>query len=130
MKQYYTWEQFDTDCKGFSASIKNEGFTHIYGIPRGGLIVAVRLSHLLGIPLLLHPETFKSTTLVVDDISDSGNTLQKLIDTYGTFTSFALFFKPESKVVPTYASHSSHGHWIVFPWETEVSSKYDNTTIE
>ena len=56
----------------------------IYGIPRGGLIPAVLLSHKLGLPLVQKP---KSNSLVVDDISDSGNTFIDFINTCLLYTS-------------------------------------------
>ena len=59
-------------------------FESVTGLPRGGLIPAVMVSHKLGIPFIevetLNPiEGWKmknKNTLVVDDICDSGKTLQ------------------------------------------------------
>ena len=71
----YTWQEFDKDCLKIVEWIKSENLTfkNVYGPPRGGLPLAVKLSHLLNIPLSL--DTIKQNTLVVDDISDTGNTL-------------------------------------------------------
>ena len=45
------------------------------GLPRGGIIPAVLISHEIGVCLLyLHPG---KNTLVVDDINDTGETLSK-----------------------------------------------------
>ena len=49
----------------------------IYGIPRGGLCLAVALSHKLNIELLKEP---RNNILIVDDIYDSGETLHRYKD--------------------------------------------------
>ena len=64
----------------------------IYGIPRGGLIPAVMLSHKLGLPMV---ETIGKNTLVVDDMSDSGVTLSKMPGQW----SAVLFHKPHTAIV-------------------------------
>ena len=44
----------------------------VYGIPRGGLIVAVLVSHKLGIPLITSlRDMYGKKFLVVDDIVDT-----------------------------------------------------------
>ena len=48
----------------------------VMGLPRGGLIPAVMISHELGIPLVINPT---KNTLVVDDINDTGHTLDKAV---------------------------------------------------
>ena len=84
----------------------------IYGIPRGGLIPAVILSHKLGLPLV---DIIGRNTLVVDDMSDSGVTLSKMP---GQFTA-VLFHKPHTSCfTPNVWSRLHEGdEWLVFPWE-------------
>ncbi len=84
----------------------------IYGIPRGGLIPAVWLSHSTGLPLV---ETIGRNTLVVDDMSDSGVTLSKMP---GQFTA-VLYHKPHTSCfTPNVWSKLHEGdEWLVFPWE-------------
>jgi len=47
----FSWEEFDAAADMIADEIKSKGllkkFTHIYGIPRGGLPLAVALSHRL-----------------------------------------------------------------------------------
>ena len=52
-KIFLTWDEVDELVDRIATRITNEfsNITHIYGIPRGGLIPAVMLSHKLGIPL-------------------------------------------------------------------------------
>ena len=84
----------------------------IYGIPRGGLIPAVMLSHKLGLPMV---ETIGKNTLVVDDMTDSGVTMNKMP---GQWTA-VLFHKPHTSVfTPNVYSKLHEGdEWLVFPWE-------------
>ena len=49
-RRIITWEQFDYGCREIAEWARDRNYDDIYGIPRGGLVVAVRLSHLLGIP--------------------------------------------------------------------------------
>ena len=98
----------------------------ITGVPRGGLIAAVMLSHKLGIdyaPLTtckMLPKKLRKKTLVVDDIVDSGVTALKLADE--DFTIASLCFRTTSKYKPfAYGEKISKDDWIVFPWEIEES---------
>mgnify|MGYP001558460868 FL=1 len=52
----------------------NKTYNSLYGIPRGGQIVAVWLSHQLNIPIV-EKDGINKDTLIIDDISDSGQTL-------------------------------------------------------
>ena len=70
----FNWKDLDGAVKIASNKYKNKKFTGVYGIPRGGLCLAVSLSHYLNIPLLELPQ---DNCLIVDDIYDSGKTLEK-----------------------------------------------------
>tara|TARA_Y100000114_G_scaffold155086_1_gene178468 strand:+ start:1527 stop:1937 length:411 start_codon:yes stop_codon:yes gene_type:complete len=84
----------------------------IYGVPRGGLIPAVMLSHKLNLPMV---ETIGKNTLVVDDMTDSGITMEKMP---GQWTA-VLFHKPHTSLfTPNVWSKLHEGdEWLVFPWE-------------
>lgn len=98
----------------------------VYGIPRGGLIVAVILSHKLGLKLVTNKSEITEDTLVVDDISDSGETLKDYTDD-GKFLSATLFTLKDSKFKPTVTGdEKSSSCWIYYPWESKESSKKDN----
>ena len=93
----------------------------IYGIPRGGLIPAVMLSHSTGLPLV---DVIGKNTLVVDDMTDSGVTMDKMP---GQWTA-VLFHKPHTSVfTPNVYSKLHEGdEWLVFPWEnTKAPAKQD-----
>ena len=127
MKYFYTWQEFDKDIEKIAAWAKLQNFKSVYGIPRGGLVVAVALSHHLDLPLEIETQDISQDTLVVDDISDSGNTLCVL----GEKLAFkpivaAIFYNKSTRRMPDYALREKT-EWVVFPWETDVSSKYDYT---
>src|SRR5258708_1166527 len=124
----YSWTQFDRDCKEIAKWAKSHKFANVYGIPRGGLILAVRLSHLLNIPLARMPDEVNKDTLVVDDICDTGATMIKLKDhtlLYNMKTA-TLHYCKTRVYEPTYNCRLKKD-WIIYPWESEDSSKYDGT---
>lgn len=105
-----TWDDIESYIDDFKDYSKKE-YTGVYGIPRGGLVLAVMLSYRLGIPLLAAP---CEGCLVADDISDSGDTLlhyrQKGYDI------ITVCCKSNSKVEPNiYRMFTDK--WVVFPWE-------------
>lgn len=83
--------QLIADVHALAAAIEAGGWRpdHIVGIPRGGLVPAVYLSHRTGIPLLaIDPGADVSTlariagegrrVLLIDDVNDSGLTIATL----------------------------------------------------
>ena len=87
----------------------------IYAIPRGGYPIGVHLSHHLNIPLVSNIEGIKrEELLIVDDIADTGVTLEKL--TGMCIATATLFYKKRSTVKPTFYVVNTD-KWIVFPWE-------------
>lgn len=106
----------------------------VYGIPRGGLIPAVLLSHKLGVPLVT---TVKNNTLIVDDISDSGETLTNLLKklgypisgTHQLYTA-TVFERKSTSFKPDFiGKHIKYQDWIVFPWEYQVHAVENSETI-
>ena len=84
----------------------------IYGVPRGGLIPAVYLSHRLGIPLVPSPDR-PGDTLVVDDILDTGSTYRRLSGAAAYYV-VLLARKALPKVI---YGRMYDGPWVEFPWE-------------
>ena len=120
-----SWEKFDSACIQIAETIRQElellgyqMFENIYGIPRGGLVVAVRLSHLLDIPLTETPE--KKKTLIVDDICDSGKTMIK----YKGYATACIYKDKQSIYQPTWWIYKKK-EFVKFPWETEETAKID-----
>jgi len=109
-KLYVGWEQFDEMVHELKEMIPEGKYGKLYGVPRGGLTIAVRLSHLTGIPMDSIIPNRK--ILVVDDIADSGKTLEG----YDSFDTATLFYKATSSKKPTYFVDETD-KWVVFPWE-------------
>jgi len=124
-QECFTWNQFDTACSDIVAKIRQQGwsFNTIYGLPRGGLIIAVKLSHLLNLKLILNSSQIDNNTLVVDDIADTGKSLQKLIDEIrikshvASYRVVTLFYHKQSEVAPDIWLYEKTDRWIHFPWE-------------
>ena len=120
MVNHFTWSEFDKSVEHIANKCKFLKFSGIYGVPRGGLCLAVALSHKLKINLISEPI---KNSLIVDDIYETGMTLKKLKDIEGA-TFFVLF----SKKKPTWwnsVNISKNSEWIVFPWENRTNIHSD-----
>jgi len=108
------WDDFEKDVPKLIRKIKKlrKRFDGIYGIPRGGLSIAVKLSHELNLPILVGGVTAK--TLLVDDVADSGSTLLPYTNRKATIVT--IFYKPWSKVKPDIWLRETKKH-VIFPWE-------------
>ena len=116
--QKYTWNQFDKDAKKIASLLKGHKLDGVWGLARGGLPLAVVLSHALKIPLFDKPKT--KHTLIVDDIADTGKTLKRYSKTHIIAT---LFYHPQSKFVPHIWLRKKGTQWILFPWENRQTTK-------
>ena len=120
MTTYFTWSDFDKSVEHIANKCKSLEFSGIYGIPRGGLCLAVALSHKLKINLISEP---KENSLIVDDVYETGLTLNSFKNIEGA-TFFVLF----SKLSPTWWNTvfiSEKNEWILFPWENSSNSQND-----
>ncbi len=120
MRNNFTWEDFDKSVEYIANKCKNVEFAGIYGIPRGGLCLAVALSHKLKIKLISEPI---NNALIVDDVYETGFTLNPLRKIEG-----AMFFVLFSKEEPTWwnaVNISQKKEWIIFPWENSENTIYD-----
>lgn len=139
-----SWHDVEKAIEALAATVREDFDPDILvGVARGGLIPAVRLSHLLDDLLMrvVHvkyykdvdetkeePEIFWSDveklegdTLIVDDVADTGNTLEVVVDhlqtrVEGDLKICTLAYKPSSKIEPDYYVYETD-KWIVFPWE-------------
>lgn len=119
-RKAYTWQQFDeaVDAIAKEYRLYREGTAiGVYGVPRGGLCLAVALSHRLHLPLLMVPN---ERMLWVDDIVDSGATLLLARKLYGEFPACAWFYRRTALFNVEAAARcitDAEDYWIVFPWE-------------
>ena len=119
-----TWMEFEIVVRALAEKIKDSGifFRNIHGIKRGGVVIAVRLSHLLDKPLVEFNEIEEhgKRTLLVDDISDSGNTFSRIKQiNYPFCPTASLYYKESSKLKPDFyvVERKADSDWITFPWE-------------
>ncbi len=116
----FTWSEFDNAVEDIASKCMFLEFSGIYGVPRGGLCLAVALSHKLKINLISEP---KKNSLIVDDVYETGLTLKTFKDIEG-----AMFFVLFSKCKPKWWNSvfiAEKSEWIVFPWENTLDSKND-----
>lgn len=129
-----SWQQIEDAVNNIVDRIKEnqDTFDVIIGLSRGGLIPAVMLSHKLNIPLIpvvwqtrdgntqwrdivaIHN---KSTTLVVDDLVDSGRTYSEIMNIAGNVKFAALYNKQYSIVLDYWGTTLYNDRWLCFPWE-------------
>ncbi|MFZ9621719.1 MAG: phosphoribosyltransferase [Prochlorococcaceae cyanobacterium] len=115
-----SWNDFELAVEHMVSNCAGQSFAGVYGVPRGGLVLAVVLSHRLELPLLLEP---CPGALVVDDVYESGQTLAPYRKLDG-----ATVWVWISKVEPQWwqaAMVSPSKEWIVFPWESSAAAAAD-----
>ena len=143
VRRLISWDEYDELCSHIAAQIGDEVPDVIVGLTRGGLVPAVRLSHMFNVKLIplnvsLRDDKCSSTVfdtsqieqyrniLIVDDINDSGSTLTEVLKIFmtnglplPTFT--ALLSKDSSGFKCDYSGElinkDKDNEWIVFPWE-------------
>ena len=114
MTRYFTWSEFDKSVDYIANQCREMELTGIYGVPRGGLCLAVALSHKLNIQLIEKP---LKDSLIVDDVYETGITLRNFKNIEGVS-----FFVLVSKKKPVWwksVNLSLNEEWIVFPWENK-----------
>ena len=143
-----TWNQIYDMLLDLANKIQGDGYKPdvIIGIARGGLVPARILSDFLETPELaiiqieyyvsiaqtrqepilkrsLHTQITDKKALLVDDVSDTGKSLQlaknhlQQQDAKEIKTA-TLYAKPETITKPDYCEKQT-SHWIVFPWDAK-----------
>lgn len=145
--KYYSYENFKNDTNILIKNVKGFNPQTIVAIARGGLTLAHAMAEGLHIRDVqsIRTELYDNTqireditlfgrcelqntkrVLVVDDIADSGRTLDAVIKHLimlhpnVEFRSCTLFYKETSKVEPDYWLNDAND-WIDFFWESDFS---------
>jgi xanthine phosphoribosyltransferase len=118
--RHLSWQDFDRAVEQMAKTCGGLPISAIYVIPRGGLVLAVALSHRLELPLLTQPQ---SGCLVVDDVYETGRTLAPYRDLAGA-TLLVWISKAEPLWWQALEVYSS-AEWIVFPWENAERAVVD-----
>lgn len=117
-KEFVTWEDVENFIT-FVVRNTTTPVTGVYGLPRGGLVLAVMLSHRLHVPMLMSPV---ENCIIVDDICDSGESLLHYMKNSSgekeNYTVATMYYKPNRLgIKPGMWSRLKGDKWIVFPWE-------------
>ncbi|MCS7107264.1 MAG: phosphoribosyltransferase family protein [Acidilobaceae archaeon] len=140
-----SWEEIATTSQAVADKILKSGFMPdvVVGILRGGIVPALLVADLLGVddvgtievklyqaprerrerPFLRQPlllDVREKKVLLVDDVSDSGLTLELAIDylkhhSPAMVKTATLYVKPWTRFVPDYYAETTES-WLVFPW--------------
>lgn len=147
-REVLTYEAFGTGVRELAQAVVDSGFTPdvVLGIARGGLIPAGALAYALDtknlftlsvefytgmdtrldVPVMLPPfldahDLDDATVLIVDDVADTGRTLE-LVHRFcaghvAQARTAVLYEKPQSVIKSDYAWRRTN-RWINFPWST------------
>ena len=131
-KRVVSYHEYGVLIDALTKKLKDVNIDYIYGIPRGGLPIAIHLSHHLDVEMIMEKSSLiweypKKTVLLVDDIVDTGKTvgyLKHIITEKTIIKTAALFKRPDIKDLDFCVE--STPNWIVFPYETyeEEPSEY------
>ncbi len=141
-----SWRDVEEGCLRIAEQIRRDGenIDLIVGVLRGGWVPARLLSDYLGVdrigvvevkfyrgvgdraerPVITQPlvvEARGKTVLVVDDVADTGKTLNTVTDflsLYGPrkILTATIYVKPWSIIRPDYYAYETDA-WIIFPWD-------------
>jgi len=121
-KLYLSWKWVDEQINKIGDKLEGLDLEFVSGIPRGGLIPAVMMSHAFNIKYISYssakmlPLELREKTLVIDDISDTGITLEEANDL--KFILASLCIRSGTKTIPRFIGEIiSDDRWLVFPWE-------------
>lgn len=144
---YYGYDEFAADAKELIEKTKPYRPDLIIGITRGGLLLAqvMAYGHGLRNVQVIHAESYDydrqrdhvevygscdfsgvERVLVVDDIVDSGKTLDVIMKRFRdanpevTFKTASLFYKPSAEVQPDFTLKEAK-EWINFFWEVDFA---------
>ena len=122
-KLYLSWNWVDEQIHSIGDKLEGLDLEFVSGIPRGGLIPAVMMSHAFDIKYISYssakmlPGELKKKTLVIDDISDTGVTMAEADQS--KFVTASLCCRLGTKTLPRFTGETiSDDRWLVFPWET------------
>lgn len=140
-KVILTWDDIEHDIKRLGSLIKDDDKhkdLHIMAVNRGGNIPATILSHYLGCPIvgfinirredtvprILIPDGIISNICIVDDILDTGDTFQKIINAgfqnakfFVPYAKKSGYLRYKSRLLEEPMFQFPDDIWVVYPWE-------------
>ena len=142
---YYTWNEIEDLIKDLGRQMQkiNKEYDCILGITNGGIVPARLLARELGVELIqLIPMRNKVLVksemphlcpnkqyLIVDDIYDTGETYEKVLEvTKGFNCDFAFCMSRHDQSCGLASKILNHNRWIIFPWENKAQN-YHHTQV-
>jgi len=123
-----SWAGFDSAVAYVADRCRGIELSGVYGVPRGGLPLAVALSHRLGVPMVDAPG---ARVLVVDDIYDSGQTIRGLMERHPGAGPFWVWATREFETRGYRSVLNDIGsEWVLFPWEVHANAEEDRRDYE
>ncbi|WP_415184620.1 xanthine phosphoribosyltransferase [Phaeovulum sp.] len=143
---HVSWDQLHRDARALAWRLDGKGpadggWRAVVGITRGGLVPAMIVSRELDIRVVdtisvksySHQDQREATVtkapqadlmgdgtgiLIVDDLVDTGKTLELVRSLYPKAHFATVYAKPKGKpLVQTYVTEVSQDTWIFFPWD-------------
>lgn len=149
-REVLTWDAFGTGIRELAAMVVDSGFVPdiVLGIARGGLIPAGGIAYAidcknlftvsvefytgvnerLDVPIMLPPvldarDLDAANVLIVDDVADTGRTLELVHDFCAGHVAEArtavIYAKPHSVITCDYVWRHTD-RWIEFPWSSQA----------
>ena len=125
-KRFLDWKLIEEAVESLALDIEKSDFDYqaVTGLPRGGLVPAVMLSHRLSVPFFFNDDNSDQYTnfILVDDICDSGKTLEKYSNYKDNIKTATIHYKLTACYEPDFWYEiASDVEWLVYPWEREDS---------
>jgi GTP cyclohydrolase I len=117
--RHITWQEVQVEAQRIADTWRGRVQT-VYGVPQGGAPLAVMVANYLGAELIQAPK-IGMATLVVDDLIDSGKTMERYFRDFKTDAAFRKSHSPKH-----YAPNAKCiDDWLSFPWEKNDGSPTD-----
>lgn len=145
---FLSWDEFQYETKNLIRILREKEvkFDRILAVTRGGLFPAGIVARELGILMIdtigvssyyptgngdmaksdeiillkKNSPDFEQNVLVIDDLTDTGSTMNFLRPLLPNAHFAALFVKPKGAgAVDTYSREVAQNTWVRFPWDTE-----------
>lgn len=140
IKQYLSWQDISNLSIRVQNKLPQKNWKGIVAITRGGLAPALLMSEMLNIRNIevINVQSYSEDRkqgklnflkapnleeegrdwLIIDDLSDSGETLKAIRKKFPNATYATLLTKPKGEaVVDYYGDRMDQEVWVVFPWE-------------
>lgn len=110
-----THDEYRTDIEAIVEKIKttDKSYSGVYGVPRGGTYPASIIARMLNVEQVYDPDKIQPSTLIVDDLIDSGKTLSA----FPNNDKAVVYVKPGKINLCTFFGRGVGDEWIVLPDE-------------